>query len=288
MQKQAKSVIDGIIFSNTFIALAAAAQVGYTYQMLGLKPDLRIIALMFFATMAFYNFSILLSKPLNPAQSPYRRTRWIFAHQRLIVSLSFIAISGTIILGLLLPFRAQLLLLFLALLSAGYNLPLFKISKQKISLRNIPGIKLFLIALVWSLSTLALPLLISKQTEMLLISPSGILFLIQRLLFIAAITIPFDIRDRYQDRIYGLKTLPILLGEKKAYVVCQLLLIASLLIGASIFPSQSAAFATLLISTLLAGWLIFRSQSKKNEYYYFLYLDGVLILPFLIFPIFAI
>jgi hypothetical protein len=40
-------------------------------------------------------------------------------------------------------------------------------------------------------------------------------------------------------------------------------------------------FFALALSIILTGWLIFRSRWEKNEYYYFFYLDGVLIVQYL-------
>src|SRR5690606_11789657 len=47
-------------------------------------------------------------------------------------------------------------------------------------------------------------------------------------LFVVAITIPFDIRDIYQDRYYGLKTIPVLFGERKALALSTLLLVVQM------------------------------------------------------------
>jgi hypothetical protein len=41
-------------------------------------------------------------------------------------------------------------------------------------------------------------------------------------------------------------------------------------------------FWALAATVVLTGWLIFKSKWEKNEYYYFLYMDGVLILQYLI------
>jgi hypothetical protein len=41
-------------------------------------------------------------------------------------------------------------------------------------------------------------------------------------------------------------------------------------------------FFALTLTALLMGWLIFRSKWEKDEYYYFFYLDGVLVLQYLV------
>jgi hypothetical protein len=37
----------------------------------------------------------------------------------------------------------------------------------------------------------------------------------------------------------------------------------------------------LSLTAVLMGWLIFKSEWEKDEYYYFFYMDGVLILQYL-------
>ncbi|MFM6975686.1 MAG: hypothetical protein ACKOW2_02405 [Sphingobacteriaceae bacterium] len=280
MQKHIRPFLDFLLFSNLFIALGAAAQVILSYQLLELSPNWRLISLVFCATLALYNFSMFLARPAKPESSPYRRVRWIFEHQRLITSISLTAIFGAIILSLLLSYTSQILLLFLGFIAIAYNLPLLQIRSQKIGLRNIPGIKLFLIAGIWSLSVVLLPVLEAESKGILFISSGRVMLLLaQRFAFVAAITIPFDIRDLYQDRIYALKTIPVLFGETKAYLLCQLLLVVSLVLsGMALFP-LGQSFSTILITSLLSAWLIFRSKWKKDEYYYFFYLDGVLLIP---------
>ncbi|NEU08717.1 hypothetical protein GZH53_10375 [Flavihumibacter sp. R14] len=278
-----RDTLDFLLFSNLFIALCAVAQGMVTYMLLGVKPEKYILALLFFATLAQYNFSILLTKPKNPQGSKFRRVRWIFSHYRLMISITIISVLSLIPLILFLSVPSQILLFFLGVLSVAYGLPIFSFHDKKFGLRNIPGIKLFLISLVWSLSTVLLPILELESTDILHITNrNAILLIAKRFLFIAAITIPFDIRDLFQDRSSALKTIPVMLGEKKAYLFCQALLVAYLVLLFLFSESFDKNFVALTLTILLSGWLIFKSNFVRNEYYYFLYLDGTLILQFLL------
>ena len=277
-----KSVLDFLLFSNIFISLCAVAQALVTYQLLNVKPEKYILALLFFATLAQYNFSILLSKPVKPQNSPFKRVRWIFSHYRLMITLTIVATLSLIPLVFLLSVPSQILLIFLGVLSVAYALPIFSFHDKRFGLRNIPGIKLFLIAMVWSLSTVLLPIVEMETTVGFVISSrETILLVTKRFLLVVAITIPFDIRDLFQDRSSALKTIPVLLGEKKAYLFCQIIL--SIYLGLLfLFTDRfDQNFIALSLTIFLAGWLIFKSNFTKDEYYYFLYLDGILILQFL-------
>ncbi|HEY1007399.1 MAG TPA: hypothetical protein VGD92_09460 [Sphingobacteriaceae bacterium] len=282
MVKYVRQSLDFLLFSNIFIAVCAVAQGLVTYQLLGARPDEHVLAILFCATLSLYNFSIFLSKPRDPAASPFRRVRWIFSHYRLMITITLIAILSVIPLFLFLSMTAKLLLVFLAAVSVAYNLPVFTVNDKKFSLRNIPGIKLFLIALVWSLSAVMLPILELESHHSVVPARDTILLVAKRFLLVAAITVPFDIRDLFQDKLYELKTIPVLLGERRAYLFCQFLLAAYVAMLFLFTRDFGSNFLALTLTVVLAGWLIFKSDLKKNEYYYFLGIDGILLLQFLL------
>jgi 4-hydroxybenzoate polyprenyltransferase len=277
-------ILDFLLFSNLFIAICAVAQGLITYHLLNVAPDKYILAIIFFGTIGIYNFSMLLSKPQDPKNSPYVRVRWIFSHHRLIISITLISVLCLIPLGLLyLSIEAKLLMIFTAVLALGYNIPFLTLNSQKIGLRNIPGIKLFLIALVWSVSCVLLPVVELEHNYQINISTAETLLLVaKRFLFVAAITIPFDIRDLFQDKLYALKTIPVMLGEKKAYIFCQFLLVGYLALLLLFRQASISDIIALTLTLLLTGWLIFKSNIKKNEYYYFFYIDGTMLLQYVV------
>ncbi|MDB5012660.1 MAG: hypothetical protein JWQ25_862 [Daejeonella sp.] len=282
MLKYFRQTLDFLLFSNLFIALCAVAQGMVTYQLLKVKPDYYVLRLLFFSTLALYNFSILLAKPKHPEKSPFRRVRWIFSHYRIMISLTLIAVLSCLILVTFLSLQAQILLAFLGLISIAYSLPIFTFQDKKFGIRNIPGLKLFLIALVWSVSCVLLPILELESSQAFTTPARDTLLLIaKRFLFVAAITVPFDIRDLFQDRNSSLKTIPVMVGEKNAYLVCQALLMAYLVLLFLFTSSFDRNFFGLMLTIILTGWLIFKSSWKRDEYYYFLYLDVTMIVQFL-------
>ena len=288
MNKYLRQGIDLLLFSNVFIALCAVAQAMVTYQLLKVNPDIYILALLFSSTIALYNFSIFLSKPKNPERSTSFRVRWIFSHYRLMITISMIAILSIIPLSLFLSTSSKILLLILAFISIAYNLPLFSIQDKKFGIRNIPGIKLFLIASVWALSCVLLPSLELESHKVTTVTLNDkIILIVNRFLFFAAIAVPFDVRDIYQDKFYELKTIPVLFGEKWSLLICQGFLGAYLILLLVFNDQFDTDFIGLSLTIILCGWLIFKSKWKKNEYYYFLFLDGILILQYLMLILFG-
>lgn len=266
------------------MALCGVAQAMLTLHLIGSRPIYSVLGLLFVATLAEYNFSILLTKPKNPQKSSYRRIRWFFAHHRLMVTFTIVSVLLLIPLFLMISMQSRLLLMFLGVLCVGYSVPIFTIGDHKFGLRHVPGLKPFLITLVWTLSCVLLPVLEAQDMHLTSISMRDTTILIaKRFLFIGALTIPFDIRDLFADKQTGLKTIPVAWGERNANLFCQALL-AGYLVLLFMFRNNgfTVDFWALTITVVLTGWLIFRSKWEKNEYYYFFYMDGVLILQYVI------
>ncbi|WP_407428545.1 hypothetical protein [Arcticibacter sp.] len=287
IKKSIRHIADFLLFSNVFIAICAVAQGLVTYHLLEIKPDKHVLALLFCSTLALYNFSMLMSKPADARRSPFRRVRWIFSHYRLTITLTIIAIVSVSVLVFFLKIPSIILLTFLALISIAYNLPLFTLNERRFGLRNIPGLKLFLIAIIWSFSCVLLPIVEGSARHLVDIKVEDTVLLVgKRFLFIAAITVPFDIRDLFQDKYFNLKTIPVMLGEHKAYLFCQLLLVIYVLLLLIFTRDFNADFWALTLTAAVSGWLILKSEIKKDEFYYFGFLDGTMLLQYLMILLF--
>jgi 4-hydroxybenzoate polyprenyltransferase len=288
MNKYIWQTLDFLLYSNIFIALCAVSQGMVTYWLIQAKPDTYVLGLLFCSTLALYNFSVLLSKPERPENSRFQRVRWIFSHYRLMITLTIISAIGIIPLSFFLNTSSKILLIGLGLLSISYNLPIFLIETKRFSLRNIPGVKLFIIAMVWAASCVLLPILTIEGTNSATITLNEtILLFSMHFFFIAAIAVSFDIRDIFQDKNNEIKTIPVIFGEKKSLMICQLLLVSYLLLLFSFTKKMDGDFLALSLTIFLSGWLIFKSKWKKNEYYYFLFLDGTMILQLIMLLIFS-
>lgn len=281
--------LDFLIFSNIFIALCAVAQALVTYSLLNSTPNIFVLSFLFFSTLCTYNFSILMQRKAIKKRSRFKRIRWFYWHRKFCVVITFISAILLIPIFFALSNSSKILLIILGILSIGYSLPLFSKRKKKFGFRNIPGLKLFLIALVWATSCVTFPVLELNESMVSPIKLSDTFILtVKRFLFIAAITVPFDIRDLFQDKFNDLKTIPTTLGEKGAYLFCQFLLILYLGLLFIFNKGIDSNVIALTITIALAGWLIFKSSWKKNEYYYFLYLDGTMLLQYLLIALFSL
>jgi 4-hydroxybenzoate polyprenyltransferase len=274
MKTYLRQVVEFILFSQLFIASGAAAQTAFTYQLIGRAIDFRMVALVFFATLALYNLSMVLSNPGKKPASLLKRVQWMSKHQHFCSSFTLIGGLSTLCLSFFLSATAQIVLASLALISVAYSLPLVPFRGERVSLRNIPGLKLMLIALVWALSTTLLPIIdnLASFSESMLW-----MLLTHRILFFMAIAIPFDVRDIYQDSIYSLQTIAVALGKWKSQFVAHL----SLALSSAVWWHLSAYAVGILIPIIVvwgvAAWCI-QTADKQKELFYFIVLDGLLFL----------
>lgn len=157
------------------------------------------------------------------------------------------------------------LFLLTVLVSIFYVVPFF--GKR---LREIPFLKTFLIAVVWTCVLFYIPWLNEgRKTELIQNELTAFFFLF------AALTIPFDIRDMEQDRIQH-KTLPLLFGVTVSKVVALALLAVFYLIIANINQEiwKNLLFGSI---TLLASLLVLFTNSTRSIYF-FAALDGTMVL----------
>ncbi len=156
-------------------------------------------------------------------------------------------------------------LLPFSFVSLFYSVSLF--SKNK-SLRDIPFLKIFLIAITWTVTSVVLPFLELGLT----INLEMILLFIFNFLFTIALTIPFDIRDLAHDH-KNTKTIPLYFGVKTSKNIAKTLLGVCFLI--SVF-----SFFTLgqVIPLVVAFVLIIKVKENQTELFYSGLIDGVFLL----------
>lgn len=158
------------------------------------------------------------------------------------------------------------LLLALAICSLGYASNPF--SKYSSGWRDISRMKLPVIALSWGLATVWIPSVMSGtygwDTTLVLRS-------IAQSLFIAGLTIPFDVRDLSIDPM-SMQTVPQSIGNTRAINIALFLFVMS----AILFVWIGQSTAPLIAMGCALPWVIY-GRSRRSEWLYSLILDGCLI-----------
>lgn len=172
------------------------------------------------------------------------------------------------------PFLEVLFLLHLAVLSFLYE-PTSFVKINFFSLRKVPLLKLIILSYIWASISSYYPA-INLDLSLFNRAVSN-LFWIQ-FTFILSITIPFDIRDFYLDLKENLITMPRVFGFRASrFVSLTFLAIFTILV-----VNWNDNIYEILILSGLAAIIIWRSARRRTELYYGLWLDGLLILYFII------
>ena len=109
--------------------------------------------------------------------------------------------------------------------------------------------------------------------------------ILERGLFIFAITLPFDIRDLNVDNHGDVKTIPAVIGIEKTkklgygiLVLCLALALCNHYLGLY----DLKILIGLSISYLTSAWLVSFSSTERHDYFYSALMDGTMIIQFLI------
>ncbi|NOQ74703.1 MAG: hypothetical protein GQ574_22005 [Crocinitomix sp.] len=265
--------ISFLAYSNSWIGLGAAALIWQYYFIYDLVCNWQLIAFVFFATVLTYTFQRYY-KIISDTKQVGLRMVWMKRNPNLIKGILVVSALGC------LPFLFSMTVTSLLLLFGCGVLSLFYVVKipGKIgrNLRDIPSLKIFLIGIVWAATSAFLPYLNEPVGS---VEIPWILF-IADFLFVVGITIPFDIRDIILDESEK-KTIPQLLGEKKALWIAVLMLMVNYALLTLIVDSP-----LMLSLTCLTLSIIFVRASTKDspDIYFSFFIDGLLILqPILLF-----
>lgn len=272
------AILQLLINSNIFIALAAVFLALETQVQIGLKPQWHpYLFLIFSATIFEYNFHRFITILLHRDALENPKHKWV--KNNLIFFYAVVATS--VIMFAISVFLAKLSVLItfapIAGLTLLYSTPVFGKKKHFLRLRQIPYLKIFIIAFVWAATTVLIPIIHANK----LFSHSHVVLLMtERFIFVLAITVPFDLRDVEVDRKAGLKTLPLFLAEKNSYRLSILLLFlfAVFITWHCVHFSQLVLLIPFSISVITTFIFLQSATIKKSQFYHYGVLDGTMLL----------
>ena len=267
-----------LVESNIYISLAAVLLTVQTQIQLGMHPQWHpYLFIIFFATMLEYNLHRLITLWARKDILHHEKYAWLRRNIKLFYVLMFVSIIGFFTAVFFAKKIVLVTLMPLGLLTIFYSIPLYKNKQKLFRLREISILKIFLIAGVWAVSTIMLPVI---QSEIHFNAMDIFLMLIERMLFVFAITIPFDIRDMASDIKSNLKTIPIILGEKKSLQVAVFCMLLFFVVSFLHYFNTNLAY-TLVALLVSAGTTIFfllNENIRKQYYYHYAVLDGTMFL----------
>ena len=260
------------INSSLHVALAVVSFTMVTFLNFNLKAGSNILVFVFFSTVVAYNFVKYFS--LLKVQ---RET--ITTEMKGIVMLSLVSLIPLVMTLNAMTLETFLFIFCLGILTLIYVLPLLPKTKN---LRDVSGLKIFVIALVWTGTTVGLPFFVTDQGNTLL-DTETIYYASSRFFLIIALTIPFEIRDTKLDSPY-LKTLPQWVGITNTKVIGVLLSLLSLVI--LVLSGEDLASLYIVLYLLVIGFIVFSNQDN-TIYYSAFWVESLPLLWFLAIFIFG-
>ena len=256
------------MFTNLYVACCGAALTAATHLLFGQPLGDGIAAgLVFCCTLSIYN----LDRLVEPSPGDSEHEKWVERHRKQLWSLALLGAVGALYFGSLLRSASLLSLIPAGLVALGYCLPVIRYGGQWRRLKSLPGAKLLLIAGVWTYATAGLPMLEAGIS----INTTSVSILTGRLLFLAAIALPFDVPDMQRDQQAGIITLPTLLGIRKTKAVGITL---TVLVGlTTIFHPWPPGLAVVL-SCIVGLSLILALKPDRGIVYFMVLLDGTLLI----------
>ncbi len=267
--------------TNVWVATAVASLVALTMVVFQ-HFDFSVIAFTFFATLLMYAYARKFISPGRLSEATSKLTQWADANPLFFWISALIGLLGTLFFARFLHANTWFWVAGCAALSAIY--PLQIIGNAGGGLRNVAGLKLFVISAVWAIVTVILP---AAQAGAALNFEVAWLAM-QRFLFVMAITIPFDIRDLRID-CPSINTLPYLLGIKRARFIAHFSIFLAEVGAVFMYLTDFFSVGVMaghLVAFELTSLLIYRSSPKRPDFFFSFWVEGTSVLLFLLVFIF--
>jgi len=234
------------------VALSVVALSLLSYLEYGLNPDSLLLMFIFFGSITGYNF-------VKYAGLAKLHHRSLARNLRFIQVFSFLVFLGLVYMAFLQSVKILMISALMGFFTLLYAAPVLT---QKRNLRDLAGMKIFIIALVWAGVSVILPLLDHLEVSLL----DKILMFLQRALFIIVITLPFEIRDLEFDSEH-LSTIPQKIGIKKTRFLGWSMLFLILVLEILKEEFQMVNFIALVGVGLLSAYGLKLANRKQPEYF---------------------
>lgn len=240
-----------------------------------------ILLFIFFSTLCSYSFHSLVNI-IYPATT--ERHEWNTRNKNLLIIILLASALAVFVYAWRLK-EGILYMGFAALATFLYSAPNIPI-RPFILLRRIAIGKTIFLALVWTYVTGLMPLLISHTP----LGSAHWFYLGSRLFLVYAICILFDLRDRQEDREKGIRALPTVLSERAIRMIYYLSLLFSLAstIMMLVAGISLSVFIFMLIPVLICMLVYRYALTRKDEFFYYIILDGLMMLSALLLFIYLI
>lgn len=253
-----RNILDFYINSSLHVALAVVSLSLLSFLEFNIEIDKNLLFFIFFGSITGYNFVKYagIAKLHHASLARNLKLIQIFSLFCFLAFLYFVFQQ---------EFKILLASGILGVFTLLYAIPL---GKNRRNLRNIGGLKIFIIAFVWAGVSVILPLIDQISLKEIIIT------FLQRFFFVIAIMLPFEIRDLKFDT-GNLNTIPQQIGiantKKIGYILLGIMLLLEFL-KPNLFVINLIALGTVLS---ISGYFIKAAQVDQGEYYSAFWVEGI-------------
>lgn len=253
-----RQILNFYINSSIHVALAVYAFTWITLLQFDISYNETVLYFVFYATITGYNFV----KYFGIAKFHHRSlATWL----KVIQLFSLVAFIAMVYYGLQLELKTMLLVAGLGFITFLYAIPLIPekifIDDQK-NLREIGGLKVYVIAFVWTFTTVVIPL----YNNDISINSDVVITGVQRFLYVIVLMLPFEIRDLNYDSV-KLATIPQRIGVKNTKFIGAFLLLLLFLLEYFKDEIDSEFLISSLIILFVTLLFVVFSNKNQSKYY---------------------
>ena len=265
-----------LIASNLWVGLAVFALCMLSFPEPFSAVSIFYSAFMWFGTASAYSYMRWVKLVQGEALPKRPKIGW---DNNWVIALISTFSAGIIAISFLKQIFSNSLLYALApglVIALLYPLAFPHPNRHFSSLRSIPMLKLLLIAYAWSWLSFGVPHLLSEG----LWTSRTYLELVMRMLLVAGLTIPFDVRDLHIDAP-SLKTLPQQLGLVPALDLARFLIMLYQIwiVLSFFFWSLNLNYVLAWVLGLELGqWIIKRVEKDQSDFYISFWVESIPIL----------
>ena len=258
-----KTLLKYIIYTNLVVALSAGIlSAGFCFMQEIESWELYGLFSLF-STLAVYNGQRLFKTNDN------KETDWLIwvkNHKKILIAIVFFSSLISVVLFFFIDNHTTVIYFLFVIVCCISILYVVRINGR--NMRELPYIKIHLIALTWVMVLFLFPMVNEE------INDSKIGYSSAFYLYVLAVTIPFDIRDLKYDQV-SQRTIPQLLGVFRSKILAVILLLISTVIFIMLAPTLrvNPLFILSMITQLV---LILKMHKNRDDFYCAGLIDGAI------------
>lgn len=250
--KSLKTIFRFYLNASIHVALSVVSLTVLTCLEYDIYLDLGLLGFVFFSSITGYNFV-----KYAPIVKLYHRR--LTNQLKQIQIFSFLAFVGLCVMIFYVSPVVILVSCFLGIITLLYAVPV-----GRKNLRETSILKVFIIAIIWAITSFVLPFLKTGAQDVLFMTTAWYLSFVERFLWVVLLMIPFEIRDLKYDQKH-LKTLVSVCGVQNIKWISIIILILLVLYKVMFFKAYEIKLYLFIYATLAI--VIVFSKSIQKPYF---------------------